>query len=403
MNQNLNQTSDTTQAISNAFNYCSDADAYCTPALIVDIRNTYQIPANNSVVELGQFLFDRDMIVNLVDIDPHLLGAQGRLSGNSMVHFLESAYHQKRLPDPHFKNAKCLSATDLMADKGCHTNLLFLIKSTCEGESNPRRYIAKGSDDGFGEALNLKRLSTHRGVSAIAFPLRVPSLPSLALPIAYLEFTTGSKLHTFGLMPAAPGTSLEDIMSAFAKDKSRSSRAVVDRAYHTLGRELSAFHSRFRCGGGLLGKTMVHADLHWRNVFYVDTGGANASSGHTTFIDNDAMADNFCADPFRDIFRLVMFPFGRTAVYDGIWVDKPSLYFDLTFNNFISGYVSSFESSQWTALFSELSIKFNRRIYFQDLNSKALQLIVKLVSVHLNPRFDRLLSKLLNESAVQES
>jgi predicted unusual protein kinase regulating ubiquinone biosynthesis (AarF/ABC1/UbiB family) len=191
-------------------------------------------------------------------------------------------------------------------------------------------------------------------------------------------------------------------MNAFVKDKSRSSRSFADRSYLTLGRELSAFHNRFRCGHGLLGNTMVHADLHWRNVFYAETG-TNASSGHTTFIDNDAIADNFCADPFRDIFRVVMFPFGRTVVYDGIWVDKPALYFDVVFNNFVVGYASSFASNQWTALFSELSIKFNRKMYFHDVNSKSLKLVVKLVSEHLNPRFDRLLSKLLNESAVRES
>ena len=178
-----------------------------------------------------------------------------------------------------------------------------------------------------------------------------------------------------------------------------SSRAFASRAYLTLGRELSAFHSRFRCGNGLLGNTMVHADLHWRNVFYAETG-TNASSGHTTFIDNDAMADNFCADPFRDIFDAVMFPFAHSYFYDGSWVDKPALYFDVTFNNFIAGYVSSFASNQWTALFSELSVKFNRK---NDVNSKSFKLIVKLVSEHLNPRFDRLLSKLLNESAVRES
>lgn len=335
----------------------------------------------NNIIVIDRVTFDQSKLVN------------GKFTERSLLEFLVQAYNEEKLPFIEFSNINCLKAINLYKGGGAtgfQTSQLFLVTSTCNPQGPAEQFIVKGIAKGLEEAKRLERLKNYPGIAPLISPRSVPGFPSLSIPIAYFVYPFQNTQHYISKMPLAPGKQFIDYIEEYKKNPSAQNKERLARAFQILGKELANFQKRFMqpVAGKILGKTIVHSDLHWLNMFY------DENAGHFTFIDNETMEKSLDnrRDAYIDIVQIFFF-----AQLDGLFaqwlqgIDQNQFY-NMAVTNFVEGYISVYPENQKLALIKELKNILNNynsagHVGWSD------QKLSPIRQGGINPAFDALIKK----------
>lgn len=295
-----------------------------------------------------------------IDFDKKLLRPDGTLSDTTLPQFLAKAFTEQKL-DKRFSQANCLKVKSLPIVGSFNTKQLFIITSSCDPTQGALSFIGKEARSGLEEAISLNEIGNFPTLKVLQAPKTPPAGElSLALPIAYLSYYDGDNQQRFlSIMPLARGRVLCDVVKDFRNDQSPQNAERIRKLYKNLGTQLGHFHKRnMKPGtGSPLGQTALHGDLHCLNAFY-DEG-----MGVTTLIDNETIA-YFLKNPSRpddDLLKLFLGlnstsePSSRTDMITGIDLKT---WYDLAFDNFVTGYANAFPGQQ-KEVYKELKRMFN--------------------------------------------
>lgn len=329
--------------------------------------------------------------IEKVEFNKNLLTPEGKFTETSLPRFLAKAYREKKLLDDTFSKEACLKAKDIGSQGGMQTSQLFLVTSICH-PTQASMYIIKEATSGITELESLREIEQFPGIKALITPKKVEGLPSIALPFAYFSYANGG-MHYIAAMPAAKGKPLSSIIVEFRDNQSPQNQEKLARAFKILGREISAFHKQFMKKNDtntILGKTVVHGDFHFFNIFYDEIGG------HFTLIDNESMirSMNNGVSPSVDIMTLFMMPFttdsGFTHFKDLIKGINIKTWCDIVVKNFVTGYLEPYKPTERKQVLQELKKIFNeddfsiRWFGFDDQELKNLR------EKYINPVFDEI-------------
>ena len=335
----------------------------------------------NNIIVIDRVTFDQNKLVN------------GLFTERSLLEFLVQAYNEEKLPFIEFSNINCLKAVNLYKGdnlSGFQTSQLFLVTSTCNPQGPAEQFIVKGIAKGIDEAKRLERLKNYPGIAPLISPREIQGFPSLSIPIAYFVYPYQNTQHYISKMPLAPGKQFVDYIEEYKKNPSAQNKKRLARAFQILGKELANFQKRFMQPepNKILGKTIVHADLHWLNIFY------DENAGHFTFIDNETMESslNNRRNASIDIIQIFFF-----AQLDGLFaqwlqgIDQNQFY-NMAVTNFVEGYISVYPENQRLALIKELKNILNNYNSAGHVSWSA-QKLSPIRQGGINPAFEALIKK----------
>lgn len=243
-----------------------------------------------------------------ITANPDDFDKNGRLKIDKVPNFLVGL--KKNLRDLNatmqsdFSKTQCLEVKNLGAG-GANTAQLFMVKvdkkcsagqATSPIKSAPA-YIIKETAKKAEEIKNLRKL--HQSVLKQDYDLMSPQRPKNRLAIAFDElnfkYFFKGKSHYLSFIAIAPGQSLLDLSKTLGADIKKGDTTAEHKdsdqlynAFYAVGVGLGELHKRFMDKGDgkkLLGKTIIHGDLHLNNVF-VDPAQENL----VTLIDNETFA-----------------------------------------------------------------------------------------------------------------
>lgn len=331
------------------------------------------------------------------------------LDSESLVNFLTAAKNsnQEYFPDfsqdlvlKHTSNPKDLSSnlsnssSNLINISGSLTNSLtknisFKVKNILADEVGfsavslysleadfgdyNKKYIIKESIHDLKECISLELIKRFFVKNNFKFNYEFePNLPTISLSLANFSYTyikdlKGSKKlkkRYFTILPQASGCLLSTLISEFRDNPNENNQARISKAFRQLGVELSNFHRRFMISNNftnslspnnskdlsleskqILCETVVHGDLHYFNIIY------DEQNNHFTFIDNETMCRSLKTkkSPAYDLLRLIFNPFEANETLKKfsdlvVGIDL-KLWFQISFKNFIEGYISVYSKS----------------------------------------------------------
>lgn len=363
----------------------------CTLDIINEIKRKEQMTGLSDDQFVNR-LFNNIIVIDRVTFDQNKL-VNGKFTERSLLEFLVQAYTEEKLPFIEFSNINCLKAINLYKGGGAtgfQTSQLFLVTSTCNPQGPAEQFIVKGIAKGLEEARRLERLKNYPGIAPLISPRVVPGFPSLSIPIAYFVYPYQNTQHYISKMPLAPGKQFVDYIEEYKKNPTEQNKERLARAFQILGKELANFQNRFMqpVAGKIIGKTIVHSDLHWLNMFY------DENAGHFTFIDNETMESSLDnrRDAYIDIVQVFFF-----AQLDGLFaqwlqgINQNEFYY-MAVTNFVEGYVSAYPDNQKLALVKELKNILNNynsagHVGWSD------QKLSPIRQGGINPAFDALIKK----------
>jgi serine/threonine protein kinase len=327
---------------------------------------------------------DQDLsFIHHVKTDESLL-INGLLSEQSLPKFLASAFltRQKDFPEFSLKSPSCLSANNIKSEGGFFTKQLFLVTSTCTGIT--KHYIIKEPVNGILESTRLNNLSNQPILKDLILPNEKKDYPSLALPIAYLSYSSNNISHYLLLMPQAKGkvlcNAINDLKS-FKKDQD------IAQMFRQLGLELANFHNLWPeinlQDQPLIKDSIIHGDLKCLNILYDD------KTNHYTLIDNESIVSSL-EQPSNRLIDIAKVLFGYNLknddarvlnVLNGVDLDK---WYNVAVKNFFKGYVESFPKNQQKKALEDLRNLMNSNFP----NSYNQYAIHNMLSTYINPIFD---------------
>lgn len=318
-----------------------------------DEKNT-----EDKLKKLINILYESSVIIK--EVKPHDIkfDSRGFFNESSVVNFLVESYKNKKLSNPSFKESSCLTAKDILGQKGYQTTQLFLISSTCAGRQND--YILKEIASGTAEIMGLEKSFLIKPFGPYIYPRHIANFPSFIFPIAYISYTYNGKPHYLSLLDRSPGVILSSLAKQY-KDKQISSPEVI-KIYYEVGVAMSNFHREmmkyFKDKANpeiLLNPTYVQGDAHQANIFY------DKDTNRTIFIDNEKITWVSPADPFKDI-QLFFFTTINNSMFlppevrsDRDFINKWLL---LTAESFVNGYIDAYPSELRSKVAQELINKF---------------------------------------------
>jgi hypothetical protein len=277
----------------------------------------------------------------------------GRLTEEGAKQLLEKAYAEKKLPYDDFKSVSCLKSQDIFKqEKGLATEQLFLVNSTCGGQST-HGYILKEMISKYNETRNLADFFGLKQLDDLILPNKskgVPSL-SLAVPIAFFQYDN----RYLSLLPQAQGEIVDKLLLKYFLNRNETNKKNVEQAYSEIGTVIAQLHQRFmkKQEGRVLGLTVIHADLHNKNIFY------DANTRLVTLIDNEAMAATFkkADTPIKDIaYAILSLGFTNLLIPEQIRT-RPNIaseWIKLVTAPFLKSYISSYPKEDQLKLFNEI-------------------------------------------------
>lgn len=279
----------------------------------------------------------------------------GNFVEKKLAHRLSQAMKEK---DKAFGHESCLRVRNLDKGGGYNTLQLFLVSSTCLGKE--QNYIVKEPGGGISEINKLNAVSASPPLKNLALPNFVAGLPALALPIAHAKYTKDGEVHYLIIMPQAPGDSLASLITKYRENPSESTKAILSKAFMTLGEEVSNFYksNAVQEPGKLLGKTIIHGDFHPFNIFY------DAQKNHFTFIDNETLANSLerPSGIITDMTKLFFMPFSINIDYKQFWdlIEGINLktWFDISLKNFLIGYLKTYPEIERQKVLQKLRTMF---------------------------------------------
>jgi tRNA A-37 threonylcarbamoyl transferase component Bud32 len=270
-----------------------------------------------------------------------------------------------------FANVRCLDAKDLGAG-GANTAQLFMVKvdkkcsrnSTSPPAPPVPAYIIKETVKKTDEIKNLRRL--HQSILKKDYDLLSPNRLKSRLAIAFdelnIKYMVKGKSRYLSFITIAPGQSLINLSKVLGDDINKGDTAAEHRdadqlykAFYAVGTGLGELHKRFMdkgTGTKLLGKTIIHGDLHLNNIF-IDP----AQNNLVTLIDNETFAKSLKEKRPVAIDLLVFYAF-TVAHFKDIYL-FPSEIGLTKWNNvmlkpFLLSYISNWPPSNREQLLSEL-------------------------------------------------
>lgn len=319
------------------------AKGHCTNDLIATLSKR----SANLDTALRQ-LYTTSVVIKKMDTNGIAFDNKGNLTEAGVKTLVEKAYAEGKLPYEDFKEVSCLKVKDIFAqEKGFASSQLFAINSTCSTQS--RAYILKEMASKYSETRHLAEFFGLKQLDDLILPNHTAGYPSLAIPIAFLQYGD----HYLSLMPQAPGQSLEKFIIAYFLNRNEANKKDLEQAYYDLGYAMAHFHQRFmkKENNNVLGPTVVHGDLHQKNIFY------DKATHQVTLIDNETMPAIFKAP--RPVIGEVAAPI-RSGMSDLLLpkeiVDKfdSSSWIKLITVPYLKGYISGYPKKDWQALFGQL-------------------------------------------------
>lgn len=297
-------------------------------------------------------LYDHSVIVKEVKASNSTFDTQGNFIESAIPSFLAQSFKDEVLTNSDFKTASCMTAKDIISQKGYQTRQLFLVSSTCRGSK--QEYILKEISSGTQEILRLIQSVLVPELSPYIYPNHVAGYPIFIMPLAYVSYRYNGKDHYLALMPKSEGIKVDSFVELYQKKQVTTQE--VEKAFYEIGRQLSAFHKKFMekyknlaKPNILLNQTMVQGDAHQANIFY------DKKTNTVILIDNERIQNYSPRPPIWDIqyfFFITLGLFTPAAIKN----NKPFLqdWLYLTMKNFILGYISIYDKKQQPQLINEL-------------------------------------------------
>lgn len=346
-------------------------EEYCTQELI----NSLQTSTESTDLKTALYqLYNTSIVIKKMSKDRITFDAQGNLTEQGAKTLLEKAFKEGKLFDQNFKSVTCIKIQDISAEKkGLHTLQLFLINSNC---LKPQSYILKEMADKYTETRKLANFFGLKQLDDIIWPRYSKDYPALAIPFAFLQYNN----HYLSLALKAEGVELEKFVVNYFLNPSPENKQKVKQAYFDVGYVLSKFHQRFmKNKNDILGLTVVHGDLHHRNIFY------DTTTRRVILIDNELMPDSFekPQSPMRDIAYLIFSPNHPSLIPKSIATKvKAGSWIQLIIAPFLKGYISAYSKKDWPLLFNKLAagIKEYKGPFawynkFKEITDKQLQIV----------------------------
>lgn len=346
-------------------------------------------------------LYNTSVVIKKIEKEGISFDSKGDLTEQGVKTFLEKAYREGKLPYEDFKSVACTKVQDIFAQKkGFQTAQLFLITSNCD--SKPSSYILKEMKQKYSEVKNLAKFFEFKKLDDLIWPNHIKNYPSLAIPFAFFQYND----HYLSLAPTASGRELDSFILDYFLSPTQENRKRVEQAYFDIGYALSKFHQRFRKNqNDILGLTIVHGDLHHKNIFY------DAATHQVILIDNEDIPFSFenLQSPIEDIAFLILSPgWSDILIPQEIRSKvKPTSLIELIAVPALKGYISAYQKKDWSVLFNRLveGIKENKHrginMYnkFKDVIDKQFE-IVKLFVQNGQSELKNSLIKLQNSLVV---
>lgn len=335
---------DTVVSRCKSFGLCSDKS-------LETIKKSLKI-SNDS--DLAKRIFDEAVVVKSSEC-PIFLKDDGTFDADGLINFLACAHQGGQLKNAAFSGKDCLRAEMLGGQKGVQTIQLFRVISTCSKSEGEQKFIVKEwpRGKGFSEPQRLETTRLVPGMSEILWPNMLPGYPTINVPIAYLKYQDkGNKTRYLSIMREAPGKPLKSYVNEYLANRA-SYGSQLDKIYFELGKAVANFHRRFMdkpSTGKILGKTIIHHDLHVNNVFVSLEG----DSVIVSFIDNEMMG-NYVTNHQEVTHDLTELWFQLTQ-WHRIQFEKED--YLRTLSNFIRGYASAFPPDQRRQVLVEIDELF---------------------------------------------
>jgi hypothetical protein len=225
------------------------------------------------------------------------------------------------------------------------------------------------------EILPLTLAGHYKPLHPYAAPNSVKDFPVIDLPIAYLHYKAGDKDYYFSIMPKAHGQEFLKIMNAYVAAPTQENKQKLQKAYATLGR--AHFHKVFMKPdqNSLKGTTLLHGDLHVRNIFY------DAATDIIYWIDNEVIGiTTLKPRPILHDIRMALFmPFddGNPLVFNQNIRDNPVPWVETFYSVFFDNYLNAFGGNKGVHLKELRDVFQEQRIkpQFRELGNKAIDKI----------------------------
>ncbi len=258
-------------------------------------------------------VYDKYKIIKRVYVSPQET-YRGKFSDKGIQSFLARAYSTGKIVDPAFEHIEELEIRNLhpvgkkSEEGGMATKQLFLVKNQKTGQE----YIIKDLAKGKNEAFNVAIAARYNPLKKYSAPAYMADFPILALPVATLEYYRWRRKHIITITPKASGSDLYSYMNAYKDNPSDSNKMRLQKAYTASAKTLANFHKAFMKNeqgkpdsSSLLGMTMVHGDLHPKNIFYDEL------TDRVYWIDLDRLGKSILRpmSPAIDLGYLLLFPF----------------------------------------------------------------------------------------------
>jgi len=310
-----------------------------------------------------------------ITINTDYLDQKGNLKADKVVDFLASL--QKNLRDLNatmqsdFSKTKCIETKDLGAG-GANTAQLFMVKVDKNCSAQPTSstakptpaYIIKETAKKAEEIKNLRKL--HQSILKQDYDLISPNRLKNRLAIAFddlnVKYIFKGKSRFLSFITIAPGQSLMNLTKALGVDIKKGDTAAehkdsdqLYKAFYAVGKGLGELHKRFMDKGNgknLLGKSIVHGDLHLNNIFVDPT-----QDYLVTLIDNETFAKSLKEKKPVAIDLLIFYAFTVSHFKDIYLFPKEislTKWNNIMLKPFLLGYISNWPPSSREQVLKEL-------------------------------------------------
>lgn len=285
----------------------------CTEGSIASLRAAEGFESPESDDDFVATVYDKYKIIKRVYVSPQET-FRGKFSDEGLRAFLARAYRTGKIVDPAFAQVEDLEISNLhpvgkkSEEGGMATKQLFLVKHTKTGHE----YIIKDLAKGKNEAFNVAIAARYHPLKKYSAPAYLADFPILALPVATLEYYRWRRKHIITITPKASGSDLFSYMNAYKDNPSDSNKMRLQKAYIASAKTLANFHKAFMKNeerrpesSSLVGVTLVHGDLHPKNIFYDEL------TDRIYWIDLDRLGKSILRpmSPAIDLGYILLFPF----------------------------------------------------------------------------------------------
>ncbi len=350
------------QSSKNVIQSCTKKKHCDVPALKTLADTLGTSPSNIDILVQG--VTNSSLVATRLNIPSSI---KGPLDPNTVITFLETAKNQGL-----FKGDINPSCTRVIESKGgWYSAQLFFIQESQECLSASKetkknftdyksKYVLKGLKEPLNEIMNLHIVKN----SPLLKVSGTSGFPTVTMHQFAASYKVGNKRYYFILLDAAAGKSFKDLVaqSAEALKKGNNdpthpayleSLEVIKKSYRTLGEQMANLHIEYmEPKDAIFGKTVVHGDFHYENVFI------DPKTDKISLIDNESFARSLTKEkvhPGQDIVRIYYF---SAAILDKKLRFSKALSDDVlanvTLKPFLEGYVSRYPTNQKNKVKEEL-------------------------------------------------